>query len=63
MAYRSDLVPTAYFEPLSVGQPLPEMPLFFTPDRYVNVPLEETYARAWQSVPRRWRSVIEDPDR
>ena len=59
MAYRSDLVPTAYFEPISVGQPLPDMPLFFTPDNYVNVPLEETYQRAWRSVPRRWRAVIE----
>jgi hypothetical protein len=59
MAYRSDLVPTAYFEPITVGQSLPDMPLFFTPDNYIEVPLENTYQRAWSSVPRRWRAVIE----
>jgi hypothetical protein len=59
MAYRSDLVPTAYFEPVAVGESLPDMPLFYTPDHYVNVPLDETYQRAWRSVPRRWKSVIE----
>lgn len=58
-AYRADLVPTAYFEPVAVGRPLPPMPIFLTPDYYVNVPLEETYAIAWQSVPARWREVIE----
>jgi hypothetical protein len=57
-AYRSDLVPTAYFEPIAVGQALPPMPIFLTPDYYVNVPLEETYDAAWRSVPARWREVI-----
>ena len=58
-AYRADLVPTAYFEPIAVGHPLPDMPLFFTPDRYASVPLEATYMEAWQKVPERWRRVIE----
>lgn len=58
-AYRADLVPTAYFEPVSLGQVLPPMPLFLTPERYVDVPLEETYPAAWQGVPRRWKSVLE----
>jgi hypothetical protein len=58
-AYRSDLAPTAYFQPLAVGNPLPEMPIFLTPDRYVNVPLETTYAESWQGVPGRWKTVIE----
>lgn len=59
MAYRSDVVPTAYFTPFAVGDTLPEMPLFLDPDRYVDVPLEETYAEAWRRVPERWRRVIE----
>jgi hypothetical protein len=35
------------------------MPLFLTPERYVNVPLEETYLGAYEGVPQRWKRVIE----
>lgn len=59
VAYRSDLCPTAYFEPTAVGLPLVDMPAFLTPDLYVNVPLESTYQAAWRGVPRRWKEVIE----
>ncbi|HUG70758.1 MAG TPA: DUF4058 family protein [Pirellulaceae bacterium] len=58
-AYRSDLAPTAYFEPFSVGGSLIEMPVFLTPYRYVNVPLAATYEEAWRTVPKRWKQVIE----
>lgn len=58
-AYRSDLTPTAYFEPLAVADLLPDMPVFLTPDRYVNVPLEKTYMESWRYFPARWKSVIE----
>ena len=34
------------------------MPLFLTPDRYVQVPLEATYQAAWQNVPEFWRDVL-----
>jgi hypothetical protein len=37
----------AYVELVSVGDPLPEMPLFLKPEFYVPVPLEETYRSAW----------------
>ncbi len=57
-AYRADTCPTAYFEPIAVGRVLPDMPLFLTPDRYVNVPLETTYQTAWRGVPQRWKRVI-----
>ena len=50
---------TAYVEPLSVGAELPDMPLFLAPEHYINVPLERTYAAAWEGVPERWRRVIE----
>ncbi len=59
-AYRSDTVPTAYFEPFGVGDRLIDMPCFLTPDHYVNVPLEATYQEAWNSVPKRWKTVIEN---
>jgi len=57
-AYRADACPTAYFEPLATGDILSDMPLFLTPDRYINVPLEATYQTAWRGVPQRWKRVI-----
>ena len=50
---------TAYIEPTAVGRELIDMPLFFEPGRYINVPLEQTYAAAFDAVPQRWRTVIE----
>jgi hypothetical protein len=35
------------------------MPLFLTPEIYVNVPLEETYMSAFEALPRKWKRVIE----
>jgi len=35
------------------------MPLFLTPERYVNVPLEQTYTSAYRGVPQRWKAVLE----
>lgn len=58
-AYCADVMPTAFFEPLGLGDPLPDMPLFLTPDYYVNIPLEQTYTSTWNRVPKRWRDVIE----
>lgn len=58
-AYRAAGTVTCFVEPISVGTPLPDMPLFVDADHYVNVPLELTYQRAWEGEPRRWRKVIE----
>jgi hypothetical protein len=61
-AYASDgPVKMAYVEPIAVGDPLPEMPLFLDPWSYVSAPLEATYQAAWRGVPRRWRDVIDPP--
>jgi hypothetical protein len=59
VAYCSDLSPTAYFEPFAVGDTLIDMPVFLTPDRYVNLPLAQTYDEAWRGVPGRWKQVVE----
>ena len=53
----------AVIESLAVGDVLPDMPLFLTPEFYVNVPLERTYCAAFDGVPRRWREVLETPPR
>jgi hypothetical protein len=58
-AYRADVSPTAYFEPIAVGDSLVDMPLFLTPDMYVNIPLEATYQTAWRGVPKRWKRALE----
>jgi len=51
----------AFVQPVAVGDVLPDMPLFLTPEVYVNVPLEGTYATAFTSMPRFWREVLERP--
>ena len=51
--------PEAYIEPVAVGQPLIDMPLFLSAERYVNVPLEPTYQAAWRGMPEFWRNVLE----
>jgi hypothetical protein len=50
-----------YIEPTAVGRALIDMPLFLTPDEYVNVPLEATYLAAYRGVARRRREVLEAP--
>jgi hypothetical protein len=49
-----------YLEHVGIGAELPEMPLFLRSDRYINVPLEETYRAAYQSLPEFWRNVLEN---
>jgi hypothetical protein len=51
----------AYLEPVAVGDVLPDMPLYLTPQFYVNVPLETTNCASFEAVPRRWREVLEKP--
>jgi hypothetical protein len=50
---------TAYVEHPAVGDSLPILPLFLTRNRYVNVPLEPSYQRAWNGTPDVWREVLE----
>jgi Protein of unknown function (DUF4058) len=59
-AYEAATGVRAFVEPVAVGDALPEMPLFIKPGGHVPVQLESTYQSAWEAVPRRWQSVIED---
>ncbi len=43
---------------LKVGDVLPEMPIFLLPHRFVRLPLEKTYAQAFESLPRKFRGVL-----
>ena len=58
-AYVAGLGNTAYVEPIAIGQTLPEMPLFLSKDRYINVPLEATYQAAYEGVPRLYRKILD----
>lgn len=58
VAYESAVTVRAFIEPLAVGDTLPAMPLFLEPGAHVLVPLEETYQRAFASVPLRWRREL-----
>lgn len=60
-AYAGGEVPRAFVEPVAVGDRLPDMPLFLTPDEHVQVPLEATYQAAFAEVPDRWGEVLEPP--
>jgi Protein of unknown function (DUF4058) len=53
--------PTAYVEPVGVGDVLPDMSLFLTPNRYVPCPLEATYQTAWSVFPAPLKGQLEPP--
>lgn len=53
--------PEAYVEPTAVGNLLIPMPLFLDGRRYIEVPLEDSYMRAWQGVPAVLKSQIAHP--
>jgi hypothetical protein len=59
VSYEADRPPTAYLEPIGVGATLPDMPLFLSPGRYIDTPLEATYRAAWRGMPERWRGELE----
>jgi hypothetical protein len=52
---------TAYVNPVAVGDPLPDTPLFLAPGWYVNIPLEGTYAASWAETAKAIRDLVERP--
>ncbi len=51
----------AYIEPLEVGEPLPNIPLFIVDHRYIQLPLEDSYLETWSKLPRQVQSAVEHP--
>src|SRR4051812_4122755 len=60
-AYAAGTEMAAYVEPIAVGDPLPDMPVFLTADRYVPCPLEATYQTAWEQFPAPLKGPLESP--
>lgn len=61
-AYIGGPFPEAFVEPTMVGASLRDMPLFLSPEIYVSVPLEATYATAFEIVPQFYREVLSSPE-
>jgi hypothetical protein len=62
-AYAVDTEMVAYVEPVAVGDPLPDMPVFLTGQQYVFCPLEATYQTAWEQFPAPLKEPLETPSR
>lgn len=60
-SYAAGLIPVAYLEPRAVGDAVPSLPLFLTPERYVTLPLANSYAAAYRGMPAFWRQTLEHP--
>jgi hypothetical protein len=60
-AYDAGPPPTAYVEPIGVGDVLPDMPLFLKPGFYVPAPLEATYQETWRRFPAPMKRLLEVP--
>src|SRR5262249_1818664 len=58
-AYDAGPPRVAYFEPVAVGDMLPQMPLFLKSESYVLPPLEATYGTAWKGFPAPLKQLLE----
>jgi hypothetical protein len=58
-SYSVGVVKEAWVELVAVGDTLPDMPLYLTPNGHVDVSLELTYQTAWAEVPHRWKQILE----
>jgi len=43
---------------VAVGQLLPDLPLFLTPEEYIDVALEATYQAAWKVFPAPLKGLL-----
>jgi hypothetical protein len=61
-SYSAGGVITGYVENVGVGDSLPDMPIFLTPEHYVPCPLESTYQASWAVFPKELKGPLESPD-
>ena len=58
-AYAAGAEKVAYVENVAVGESLPDMPIFLTPEHYVPCPLEASYRMAWSVFPGALKGPLE----
>jgi hypothetical protein len=59
VSYLSEGKVSSFIEPLAVVDRLPDAPLFLDAGRFVPLPLESTYMRSFEAVPRHLREEVE----
>jgi hypothetical protein len=60
-SYSAGAAIKAFVEPVSVGDPLPDLPIFLTAERYVICPLASTYQTSWEAFPKVLKAPLELP--
>lgn len=60
-AYAAGSELVAYVENVAVGDRMPDMPIFLTPDHYVLCPLEASYQVTWDGFPEALKELLERP--
>jgi hypothetical protein len=58
-SYDAGRTKAAYVEPVTLGDTIPDMPLFLVEGRHIKVPLETTYQETWAVLPRSLQVVVE----
>ena len=58
-SYAAGVPIRAYVEPVAVGDAVPDLPVFLTPDRYVTCPLNATYEQSWAVFPKPLKGPLE----
>lgn len=61
VSYHCDGDLIAYIEPLAVGDPMPDMPLFLSLRGHIVVPLAATYDATWAACPSSIRDLVAPP--
>jgi hypothetical protein len=62
VSYEAQPDPTAYIEPVAVGDVLRDMPIYLQPGCYVSAPLEASYQETWdESFPEPMKRLLEIP--
>jgi hypothetical protein len=59
VSYVAGLQPAAFVKSTSVGDRLPDVAIYLTPEKHVLVPLESTYLAAYAEVPDIYRDILE----
>jgi hypothetical protein len=62
-AYSAGVPMKAYVEPVTVGDLLPDIPVFLDSATYILAPLEPTYLATWETCPEPMRELIAGPSR
>jgi len=60
-SYLAAEIPTAYVEPVGLGDRLPSLPICLSEEEYVPAPLEATYCQAWAVYPALLKELVDAP--